>query len=220
MAVTPCILKALVFFSMSLHTQPSVLIVSYIESAKAAAQFGFYQKAEWKPDDSMIAVAVSTTLWHVILSHIQLFWLGTFLKKTSCWWFAKITADFVSCVSSSFQNVWGFFSLHNSSMLIDEGCQCFCQTWILWLFKNASKTPLTVCMLVEKPNMNSSAILALACIKYYRTSLCGRKLKDSLRWRERSCGSISAQSNYPLFSCLHLPAIFWLSALCKGGQFS
>lgn len=26
---------------------------------KAAAQFGFYQKAEWKPDDSMIAVAVS-----------------------------------------------------------------------------------------------------------------------------------------------------------------
>lgn len=40
--------------------QPSVLIVSYIESAKAATQFGFYQKAEWKPDDSMIAVAVST----------------------------------------------------------------------------------------------------------------------------------------------------------------
>ncbi|XP_040013120.1 guanine nucleotide exchange factor subunit RIC1 isoform X2 [Xiphias gladius] len=36
---------------------PSVLIVSYIESAKAAAQFGFYQKAEWKPDNSMIAVA-------------------------------------------------------------------------------------------------------------------------------------------------------------------
>lgn len=42
------------------HPQPSVLIVSYIESAKAAAQFGFYQKAEWKPDDSMIAVAVSS----------------------------------------------------------------------------------------------------------------------------------------------------------------
>lgn len=53
-----------------LPTQPSVLIVSYIESAKAAAQFGFYQKAEWKPDDSMIAVAVSTTLWEVILSPI------------------------------------------------------------------------------------------------------------------------------------------------------
>uniref|UniRef100_A0A674N3D7 Protein RIC1 homolog n=1 Tax=Takifugu rubripes TaxID=31033 RepID=A0A674N3D7_TAKRU len=42
------------------YSRPSVLIVSYIESAKAAAQFGFYQKAEWKPDDSMIAVAVST----------------------------------------------------------------------------------------------------------------------------------------------------------------
>ncbi|MED6252049.1 WD40 repeat protein, partial [Ataeniobius toweri] len=42
-----------------LHTQPSVLIVSYIESGKAAAQFGFYQKAEWKPDDSMIAVATA-----------------------------------------------------------------------------------------------------------------------------------------------------------------
>uniref|UniRef100_A0A8C2WHH4 Protein RIC1 homolog n=1 Tax=Cyclopterus lumpus TaxID=8103 RepID=A0A8C2WHH4_CYCLU len=37
-------------------SRPSVLIVSYIESAKAAAQFGSYQKAEWKPDDSMIAV--------------------------------------------------------------------------------------------------------------------------------------------------------------------
>lgn len=49
------------------HPQPSVLIVSYIESAKAAAQFGFYQKAEWKPDDSMIAVAVSTPLNLLIL---------------------------------------------------------------------------------------------------------------------------------------------------------
>ncbi|XP_029108602.1 guanine nucleotide exchange factor subunit RIC1 isoform X2 [Scleropages formosus] len=39
--------------------RPSVLIVSYIESAKAAAQFGFYQQAEWKPDDSMIAVAAA-----------------------------------------------------------------------------------------------------------------------------------------------------------------
>ncbi|KTG32257.1 hypothetical protein cypCar_00037277 [Cyprinus carpio] len=36
---------------------PSVLIVSYIESGKAAAQFGFYQQVEWKADDSMIAVA-------------------------------------------------------------------------------------------------------------------------------------------------------------------
>lgn len=47
------------------HLQPSVLIVSYIESAKAAAQFGFYQKAEWKPDDSMIAVAVSSPVGFV-----------------------------------------------------------------------------------------------------------------------------------------------------------
>ncbi|KTG04421.1 hypothetical protein cypCar_00035623 [Cyprinus carpio] len=37
-------------------SRPSVLIVSYIESGKAAAQFGFYQLVEWKPDDSMIAV--------------------------------------------------------------------------------------------------------------------------------------------------------------------
>ncbi|KAM6986702.1 guanine nucleotide exchange factor subunit RIC1 isoform 2-T2 [Aplochiton taeniatus] len=40
-------------------SRPSVLIVSYIESSKAAAQFGFYQQAEWKPDDSMIAVAAA-----------------------------------------------------------------------------------------------------------------------------------------------------------------
>uniref|UniRef100_A0A6Q2YDY7 Protein RIC1 homolog n=1 Tax=Esox lucius TaxID=8010 RepID=A0A6Q2YDY7_ESOLU len=40
-------------------SRPSVLIVSYIESAKAASQFGFYQQAEWKPDDSMIAVAAA-----------------------------------------------------------------------------------------------------------------------------------------------------------------
>uniref|UniRef100_A0A8C7T7J5 Protein RIC1 homolog n=1 Tax=Oncorhynchus mykiss TaxID=8022 RepID=A0A8C7T7J5_ONCMY len=51
-------------------SRPSVLIVSYIESVKAAAQFGFYQQAEWKPDDSMIAVAVSnaTSLILVIVS--------------------------------------------------------------------------------------------------------------------------------------------------------
>ncbi|XP_051533840.1 guanine nucleotide exchange factor subunit RIC1-like isoform X3 [Myxocyprinus asiaticus] len=40
-------------------SRPSVLIVSYIESGKAATQFGFYQQAEWKPDDSMIAVAAA-----------------------------------------------------------------------------------------------------------------------------------------------------------------
>lgn len=40
-------------------SQPSVLIVSYIESVKAATRFGCYQQSEWKPDDSMIAVVVS-----------------------------------------------------------------------------------------------------------------------------------------------------------------
>ncbi|XP_062333817.1 guanine nucleotide exchange factor subunit RIC1 isoform X1 [Osmerus eperlanus] len=40
-------------------SRPSVLVVSYIESSKAAAQFGFYQQAEWKPDDSMVAVAAA-----------------------------------------------------------------------------------------------------------------------------------------------------------------
>ncbi|KAF7696778.1 guanine nucleotide exchange factor subunit RIC1 [Silurus meridionalis] len=40
-------------------SRPGVLIASYIESEKAAAQFGFYQQAEWKPDDSMIAVAAA-----------------------------------------------------------------------------------------------------------------------------------------------------------------
>ncbi|CDQ85361.1 unnamed protein product, partial [Oncorhynchus mykiss] len=43
-------------------SRPSVLIVSYIESAKASSQFGFYQQAEWKQDDSMIAVAVSNAV--------------------------------------------------------------------------------------------------------------------------------------------------------------
>ncbi|CAM9123998.1 unnamed protein product, partial [Lampetra planeri] len=46
-------------------SRPSVLIVSYIESAKAAAQFGFYQRVEWKPDDSMVAVA--TTKGYILL---------------------------------------------------------------------------------------------------------------------------------------------------------
>ncbi|KAG5272996.1 hypothetical protein AALO_G00171580 [Alosa alosa] len=40
-------------------SRPSVLIVSYIESVKAATRFGFYQQSEWKPDDSMIAVVAS-----------------------------------------------------------------------------------------------------------------------------------------------------------------
>uniref|UniRef100_A0A673G3X8 RAB6A-GEF complex partner protein 1-like n=1 Tax=Sinocyclocheilus rhinocerous TaxID=307959 RepID=A0A673G3X8_9TELE len=56
-------------------SRPSVLIVSYIESGKAAAQFGFYQLVEWKPDDSMIAVTVSKThllhLFHQKCSKIK-----------------------------------------------------------------------------------------------------------------------------------------------------
>ncbi|XP_072114089.1 guanine nucleotide exchange factor subunit RIC1 isoform X3 [Mobula birostris] len=39
------------------YGRPSVLIVSYKESAKAASQFGSYEKTEWKSDSSMIAVA-------------------------------------------------------------------------------------------------------------------------------------------------------------------
>ncbi|KAJ1218059.1 hypothetical protein NDU88_005645 [Pleurodeles waltl] len=38
-------------------SRPSVLIVSYKESAKAAAQFGPYKQAEWRPDSTMIVVA-------------------------------------------------------------------------------------------------------------------------------------------------------------------
>ncbi|GCB80603.1 hypothetical protein scyTo_0016275 [Scyliorhinus torazame] len=38
------------------YSRPSVLIVSYKESAKAASQFGSYEKTEWKSDSSMIAV--------------------------------------------------------------------------------------------------------------------------------------------------------------------
>ncbi|XP_067839734.1 guanine nucleotide exchange factor subunit RIC1 [Heptranchias perlo] len=41
------------------YSRPSVLIVSYKESAKAASQFGWYEKTEWKPDSSMIAVATA-----------------------------------------------------------------------------------------------------------------------------------------------------------------
>ncbi|GCC34300.1 hypothetical protein chiPu_0012773 [Chiloscyllium punctatum] len=41
------------------YSRPSVLIVSYKESAKAASQFGSYERTEWKPDSSMIAVATA-----------------------------------------------------------------------------------------------------------------------------------------------------------------
>ncbi|XP_041080564.1 guanine nucleotide exchange factor subunit RIC1-like isoform X2 [Polyodon spathula] len=55
-----------VFFAVLSQTQisiwysrPSVLIVSYKESAKAASQFGSYEQAEWRPDSTMIAVATA-----------------------------------------------------------------------------------------------------------------------------------------------------------------
>ncbi|KAK6494251.1 RAB6A-GEF complex partner protein 1-like [Huso huso] len=61
-----------VFFAVLSQTQisiwysrPSVLIVSYKESAKAASQFGAYQQAEWRPDSTMIAVA--TTNGYILL---------------------------------------------------------------------------------------------------------------------------------------------------------
>ncbi|KAM4708867.1 guanine nucleotide exchange factor subunit RIC1 isoform 2-T2 [Discoglossus pictus] len=41
------------------YSRPSVLVASYKESAKAAAQFGSYKQAEWKPDSSMIVIATS-----------------------------------------------------------------------------------------------------------------------------------------------------------------
>ncbi|XP_053322022.1 guanine nucleotide exchange factor subunit RIC1 isoform X2 [Spea bombifrons] len=39
------------------YSRPSVLIASYKESAKAAAQFGAYIQSEWRPDSSMIVIA-------------------------------------------------------------------------------------------------------------------------------------------------------------------
>ncbi|XP_041113573.1 guanine nucleotide exchange factor subunit RIC1-like [Polyodon spathula] len=50
------------------YSRPSVLIVSYKESAKAASQFGTYQQAEWRPDSTMIAVA--TTNGYILLFDI------------------------------------------------------------------------------------------------------------------------------------------------------
>ncbi|XP_029469743.1 RAB6A-GEF complex partner protein 1 isoform X2 [Rhinatrema bivittatum] len=40
-------------------SRPSVLIVSYKESAKTASQFGPYKLAEWRPDSSMLCVATT-----------------------------------------------------------------------------------------------------------------------------------------------------------------
>ncbi|NXL97337.1 RIC1 protein, partial [Tyrannus savana] len=41
------------------YCRPSVLIVSYKELSKAAAQFGSYKQAEWRPDSTMIAVSTA-----------------------------------------------------------------------------------------------------------------------------------------------------------------
>ncbi|XP_066566821.1 guanine nucleotide exchange factor subunit RIC1 isoform X2 [Amia ocellicauda] len=49
-------------------SRPAVLIVSYIESAKAASHFGPYEQVEWKPDDTMVAVA--TTNGYILLFDI------------------------------------------------------------------------------------------------------------------------------------------------------
>uniref|UniRef100_A0A8D2L7A4 Guanine nucleotide exchange factor subunit RIC1 n=1 Tax=Varanus komodoensis TaxID=61221 RepID=A0A8D2L7A4_VARKO len=42
------------------YNRPSVLIVSYKESPKAALQFGCYDQAEWRPDSTMIAVSTAS----------------------------------------------------------------------------------------------------------------------------------------------------------------
>uniref|UniRef100_A0A4W3INZ1 Protein RIC1 homolog n=1 Tax=Callorhinchus milii TaxID=7868 RepID=A0A4W3INZ1_CALMI len=41
------------------YSRPSVLIVSYKESAKATSHLGSYERTEWKPDSSMLAVATA-----------------------------------------------------------------------------------------------------------------------------------------------------------------
>ncbi|XP_043917084.1 guanine nucleotide exchange factor subunit RIC1 [Protopterus annectens] len=66
------------FFSVLSQTQlsiwysrPSILIVSYKESAKASSQFGLYRQAEWRPDSTMIAVGTGKgyiLFFHVLLS--------------------------------------------------------------------------------------------------------------------------------------------------------
>ncbi|XP_068279803.1 guanine nucleotide exchange factor subunit RIC1 isoform X2 [Nyctibius grandis] len=50
------------------YCRPSVLIVSYKELSKAAAQFGPYKQAEWRPDSTMIAV--STTNGYILFFEI------------------------------------------------------------------------------------------------------------------------------------------------------
>nr|KAF6434367.1 RIC1-like protein, RAB6A GEF complex partner 1 [Molossus molossus] len=50
------------------YSRPSVLIVTYKESAKSSSQFGSYKQAEWKPDSTMIAV--STANGYILFFHI------------------------------------------------------------------------------------------------------------------------------------------------------
>uniref|UniRef100_A0A8C5YAC0 Guanine nucleotide exchange factor subunit RIC1 n=1 Tax=Microcebus murinus TaxID=30608 RepID=A0A8C5YAC0_MICMU len=50
------------------YSRPSVLIVTYKESAKSSAQFGSYKQAEWRPDSTMIAV--STANGYILFFHI------------------------------------------------------------------------------------------------------------------------------------------------------
>ncbi|XP_018415809.1 PREDICTED: RAB6A-GEF complex partner protein 1 isoform X1 [Nanorana parkeri] len=41
------------------YSRPSVLVASYKESAKTAAQFGAYKLSEWRPDSSVIVIATA-----------------------------------------------------------------------------------------------------------------------------------------------------------------
>ncbi|XP_051055928.1 guanine nucleotide exchange factor subunit RIC1 [Phodopus roborovskii] len=50
------------------YSRPSVLIVTYKESAKSSTQFGSYKQAEWRPDSTMIAV--STANGYILFFHI------------------------------------------------------------------------------------------------------------------------------------------------------
>lgn len=75
-------------------SQPSVLIVSYIESVKAATRFGCYQQAEWKPDDSMIAIVVSK---------VDNFFFNTFQQ------FAHANHRWRDVGKQNLVNTWEFF---------------------------------------------------------------------------------------------------------------
>ena len=101
------------------HPQPSVLIVSYIESAKAATQFGFYQKAEWKPDDSMIAVAVSTAML-LLISRLTHFAPYTYTVRTLISGQQKVYTSSVAdwkpicfnCILANGKNIMSLFCIN------------------------------------------------------------------------------------------------------------